>query len=137
MAKKEDNVMSFIEQLKKELKDDSIGVTTLSDPANDIVRDPTGILMLDWVCGGGLPLGRWIEIFGKESGGKSLIATLICANAQKRGKLVAWIDMERTADSKWFKRLGVDVDTLLMVKPDSAEGAFKAIEKLVDSGKVS
>lgn len=137
MSKKEDNVMSFIEQLKKELKDDSIGVTTLSDPANDIVRDPTGILMLDWVCGGGLPLGRWIEIFGKESGGKSLIATLICANAQKRGKLVAWIDMERTADSNWFKRLGIDVDSLLMIKPDSAEGAFKAIEKLVDSGKVS
>lgn len=137
MAKNQDETLSFIEQLKKDLKDDSIDITQLSDPANDIVRDPTGIMMLDWVSGGGFPKGRWIEIFGKESGGKSLVATLVCANAQKRGEMVAWIDMERTADNKWFKRLGVDTDKMLVVKPNSAEGAFKAMNALIESGKIS
>lgn len=130
-------VESFIEKLKKELKDDSIGVTKLSDPTNNIIKDPTGILMLDWVCGGGLPQGRWVEIFGKNSGGKSLVASLICANAQRQGKLVAWIDMERTADNKWFSRLGVDTENMLVIKPESAEGTFKALEALLDTGKLS
>lgn len=137
MTKTDNKVNSFIEKLKKELKDDSIGITKLSDPSNNIIKDPTGILMLDWVCGGGLPQGRWVEIFGKNSGGKSLVASLICANAQKQGKMVAWIDMERTADNTWFQRLGVDTEKMLVVKPESAEGAFKAIEVLVDSGEVS
>lgn len=138
MAKKADETLSFIELLKKELKDDSIEITKLSDPSNSIERDPTGILILDWVCGGaGIPKGRWVEIFGQESSGKSLIATLICANAQKRGETVAWIDMERTADNNWFRRLGVDTESMLMFKPTSAEGAFKSIEALLDTGKVA
>lgn len=137
MAKKSDETLSFIEQLKKDLKDDSIGISKLSDPSNDIIREPTGILALDNICGGGFPKGRWIEIFGMESSGKSLLATLVCAHAQKKGDMVAWIDMERTADNKWFARLGVDTDKMLVIKPTSAEGAFKALNTLIDSGKIS
>ena len=137
MAKKSDETLSFIEQLKKELKDDSIDISKLSDPSNDIIREPTGILALDNICGGGFPKGRWIEIFGMESSGKSLLATLVCAHAQKKGDMVAWIDMERTADNKWFARLGVDTDKMLVIKPTSAEGAFKALNTLIDSGKIS
>lgn len=133
MAKNE--ILSFIEKLKKELSDDSISISQLSDPANNIEIEPTGILALDRVCGGGFPRGRWVEIFGKESGGKSLLASLVCANAQRNGELVAWVDMERTADNRWFKRLGIDTDNMILVKPNSAEGAFKAMTAFIESGK--
>lgn len=135
MAK--DETLSFIEKLKKELADESISISKLSDPVNNIEIEPTGILALDTICGGGFPRGRWVEIFGKEAGGKSLLASLICANAQKRGEYVAWIDMERTADNRWFKRLGIDTDSMILVKPQSAEGAFKALSTMIDSGKFS
>ena len=130
MAK--DETLSFIEKLKKELADESISISKLSDPVNNIEIEPTGILALDTICGGGFPRGRWVEIFGKEAGGKSLLASLICANAQKRGEYVAWIDMERTADNRWFKRLGIDTDSMIL-----AEGAFKALSTMIDSGKFS
>ena len=135
MAK--DEILSFIEKLKKDLGDDSISITKLADPANNIEIEHTGILALDTVCGGGFPRGRWIEIFGKEAGGKSLLASLVCANAQKRGELVAWIDMERTADNRWFKRLGIDTEKMILSKPDSAESAFKVLNAFIESGKFS
>lgn len=129
------NTSDFIAKLKKELEGVST-ITKLSDPANEIKRCPTGILLLDWIAGGGIPRGRWVEIFGKESGGKSLLASLICATAQKRGELVAWIDMERTADASWFKRIGVDTDNMILAKPTSAEDAFRTMNTLVETGKI-
>lgn len=127
--------LSFIEKLKKDL----VGVakvTALSDPANEVQYEPSGILMLDWIAGRGLPRGRWVEIFGMESGGKSLLAALIAASYQKRGELVVWIDMERSIDPVWYKRLGLDTDNLIVIQPDSGEGAFRSLQSVIESGKV-
>jgi len=127
--------LSFIEKLKKEL----VGVakvTALSDPANEVQYEPSGILMLDWIAGRGLPRGRWIEIFGMESGGKSLLAALIAASYQRRGETVVWIDMERSIDPVWYKRLGLDTDSLIVAQPDSGEGAFETLQKVLESGQV-
>ena len=123
--------ISFIEKLKKELSGRA-QVTKLSDPENIIHYNPSGILILDTISGKGIPEGRWIEIFGQESSGKSLLAALIGASYQRRNKSVVWIDMERTTDPTWYKRVGLDVDNLIVIKPESAEDAFYALDKCID-----
>ena len=123
--------ISFIEKLKKELSGRA-QVTKLSDPENIIHYNPSGILILDTISGKGIPEGRWIEIFGQESSRKSLLAALIGASYQRRNKSVVWIDMERTTDPTWYKRVGLDVDNLIVIKPESAEDAFYALDKCID-----
>ena len=126
---------SFIERLKKEMAAKKIGakVSVLSDEENKIIYEPSGILALDYISGRGLPRGRWIEIFGVESGGKSLISAIIGASFQKRGKDVVWIDMERTADPDWYGRVGLDVEKLVVIKPESAEAAFDALKTCIEA----
>lgn len=127
--------LSFIERLKKQLDKDSVKtrISLLSDDENRIVYEPSGILMLDYLSGKGLPRGRWVEIFGVESGGKSLIAALIGASFQKRGKNVVWLDMERTTDPDWYGRVGLDTDNLVVAKPESAEEAFDTIKSCISA----
>ena len=97
----------------------------------DIPRISTGSLALDIATGGGLPVGRLIEIFGMESSGKSYIAALLIANAQRMGKRAALIDAEGAFDDLWASLLGVDTSKLLVVRPESGEQAGDALEAFV------
>jgi recombination protein RecA len=98
---------------------------------------PTGSVSLDAALGiGGVPRGRVIEIFGPESSGKTTIALHLVAEAQKRGGMAAFVDAEHALDAAYAKRLGVDVDNLLVSQPDYGEQALEIAEALVRSNAV-
>ena len=95
----------------------------------------TGSLGLDVALGiGGLPRGRVIEIYGPESSGKTTIATHVIAEAQKKGGMCDFIDAEHAFDSSYAKKLGVDVDNLLISQPDYGEQALEIADRLILSG---
>ena len=103
----------------------------------DVQGIPTGALSLDIALGGkGLPRGRIIEIFGPESSGKTTVALHAVASAQKQGGVAAFIDAEHALDPAWAKRLGVDLEGLLVSQPSNAEEALKIAEMLVKSNAV-
>ena len=98
---------------------------------------PTGSIGLDLALGvGGVPRGRVVEIFGPEAGGKTTLALHIIAEAQRRGGMVAFIDAEHALDSAYAKRLGVDIDNLLVSQPDNGEQALEIAESLVRSNAI-
>ena len=98
---------------------------------------PTGSLALDFALGiGGLPRGRIVEIYGPESSGKTTLALHAIAEAQKQGGTGAFIDAEHALDPVYAKRLGVDIDELLVSQPDSGEQALEITDALVRSGGV-
>src|SRR5580704_13819388 len=97
----------------------------------------TGSISLDAALGvGGLPRGRIIEIFGPESSGKTTIALQVVAEAQKRGGIAAFIDVEHALDPAYAKKLGVDTDNLLVSQPDYGEQALEITAHLVSSGQI-
>ncbi|BAH98201.1 DNA recombinase RecA [Acetobacter pasteurianus IFO 3283-22] len=98
---------------------------------------PTGSLGLDIALGiGGLPRGRVVEIYGPESSGKTTLALHAIAEAQKRGGTCAFIDAEHALDPSYAKKLGVDVDNLLISQPDTGEQALEIADTLVRSGAI-
>ncbi len=98
---------------------------------------PTGALTLDIALGvGGVPRGRIIEVFGPESSGKTTVALHIVAEAQKLGGEAAFIDAEHALDPVYAKRLGVDIDNLIVSQPDTGEQALEIAEALVRSGAI-
>jgi recombination protein RecA len=98
---------------------------------------PTGALSIDAALGvGGVPRGRVIEIYGPESGGKTTLTLHIIAEAQKMGGQAAFIDAEHALDPVYARRLGVDVDNLLVSQPDNGEQALEIAQKLIQSGAV-
>ena len=98
---------------------------------------PTGALPLDIAVGvGGIPRGRVIEIFGPESSGKTTLALCVVSESQKQGGIAAYIDAEHAMDPEYAKKLGVDIDNLLISQPDSGEQALEIADKLVRSGAV-
>jgi recombination protein RecA len=98
---------------------------------------PTGSLSLDLALGiGGIPRGRITEIYGPESSGKTTICQHIVAEAQKRGGICAYIDMEHALDPAYAAKCGVDIDNLLVSQPDTGEQALEITETLVRSGAV-
>ncbi len=98
---------------------------------------PTGSISLDLALGvGGLPRGRVIEIFGPEGGGKTTVSLHAVAEAQKRGGIAAFIDAEHALDPIYAKKLGVDVDNLLISQPDYGEQALEIAETLIRSGAI-
>ena len=98
---------------------------------------PTGALSLDIALGvGGMPRGRVVEIFGPESSGKTTVALHVVAEAQRMGGTAAFIDAEHALDPVYAKRLGVDVDNLLISQPDTGEQALEICEALVRSGAI-
>src|SRR5256886_14231983 len=112
-----------LQQIEKQFGEGSImplgGDRTLS-----ISGIPTGSLSLDVALGGqGIPRGRIIEIFGPESSGKTTLALHVAAQAQKAGGIAAIIDAEHAFDPTWGKKLGVQLDTLLVSQPNSGEEA--------------
>jgi len=98
---------------------------------------PTGSISLDIALGvGGFPRGRIVEIYGPEAGGKTTVSLHAVAESQKRGGIAAFIDAEHALDPAYAKKLGVDVDNLLISQPDFGEQALEIVETLVRSGAV-
>jgi len=97
----------------------------------------TGSLSLDIALGGqGIPRGRVVEVFGPESGGKTTLALHVVANAQRNDGIAAFIDAEHALDPTWAKKLGVELDTLLVSQPGSGEEAMQITEMLIRSNAV-
>ncbi len=107
------------------------------DPANLPPGISTGSISLDLALGGrGVPAGRVIEVFGPESSGKTTLNLHIIASVQKAGGVAAFIDAEHALDPSWAKRLGVNIDDLLVSQPDTGEQALEICELLVRSNAV-
>jgi recombination protein RecA len=129
-------VEAAVSQIEKTFGKGSI--MRMNDGAHFQVQGiPTGSLSLDLALGGhGVPRGRIVEIFGPESSGKTTLALTIAAQAQKEGGVAAIIDAEHALDPSWARRIGVDIDHLLVSQPDTGEQALEICELLVRSGAV-
>ena len=107
------------------------------DAAVDIEAISTGSLGLDMALGiGGLPRGRIVEIFGPESSGKTTLALHVVAEAQKKGGTCAFVDAEHALDPSYARKLGVNLDELLISQPDAGEQALEITDTLVRSGAI-
>ena len=93
----------------------------------ELDRAPTGSFSLDVETGGGLPYGRIIEFFGKESSGKSTMALKVAASVQKEERKVIWIDVEHSFDPRWASLMGVDLEKLTVSYPQTAEEALDVL----------
>jgi recombination protein RecA len=122
--------------IEKQFGEGSI-MSLATDQMRPIEGITTGSLSLDLALGGkGLPRGRVIEIFGPESSGKTTLALHVAAQAQKTGGIAAMIDAEHAFDPSWAKKLGVDLEMLLVSQPSSGEEAMQITEMLVKSNAV-
>ena len=136
ILKREPGLKTTLQQIEKQFGEGSImplgGETQLK-----IEGISTGSLSLDMALGGfGLPRGRIIEIYGPESSGKTTLALHVCAEAQKAGGIASIIDAEHAFDPSWGKKLGVELDSLLVSQPSSGEEAMQITEMLVKSNSV-
>ena len=111
-------------------------VMKMSDQAQvQIGAISTGSLVLDLALGiGGLPRGRVVEVFGPESSGKTTLVYHVIAEAQRRGGICAFIDAEHSMDPQYARKIGVNIDDLLVSQPDTGEQALEITELLVRSG---
>src|SRR5438067_4700781 len=136
MAEMDRELKNALQQIEKQFGKGAI--MQLGDStALDVGGIPSGALSLDIAMGGrGLPRGRIIEIFGPESSGKTTVALHAVASAQRQGGVAAFIDAEHALDPAWAKRLGVDLESLLVSQPSSAEEALKIAEMLIKSNAV-
>jgi recombination protein RecA len=132
-----ENLDRTVQQIEKTFGKGSI----MRMDENALARVPgisTGTIALDLALGGkGVPVGRIVEIYGPESSGKTTLALTVTANAQKKGGVAAFIDAEHALDPSWARRLGVDVDDLLVSQPDTGEQALEICEMLVRSNAVN
>ena len=132
---KYDAVKNALTEIKKKYGDGAI--MQMGDvPATSIARVSSGSLSLDIALGGGVPLGRIIEIYGPESSGKTTLALHCISEVQKKGGRAAFIDAEHALDVSYAKKIGVDVDQLLVSQPDDGEQALEICETLVRSGGI-
>ncbi|PYT16964.1 MAG: DNA recombination/repair protein RecA, partial [Acidobacteria bacterium] len=123
-----------IAQIEKQFGKGSIMKLGAKDFQQEIPVISTTSLSIDTALGiGGVPRGRVIEIFGPESSGKTTLALHIVAEAQRNGGLAAFVDAEPALDPDYSRKLGVDVDNLLVSQPDSGEQALEITEVLVRS----
>jgi recombination protein RecA len=113
------------------------GILISNGKMPDVEFLTTGCRSLDLVLGGGIPKGRIVEIFGPESSGKTTITLHIIAESQKRGEVCAFVDMEHAFDPVYASALGVDMGSLLISQPSSAEEALEVMDKLTQSGAIS
>ncbi len=124
-------------QIEKQFGKGSIMKMGEADTKMNIDVIPTGAITLDLALGvGGIPRGRVIEIYGPESSGKTTVALHMAAEAQKLGGIAAFIDAEHALDPLYARKLGVDIDNLLISQPDTGEQALEIAEALVMSGAV-
>src|SRR6185436_10955276 len=124
-------------QIEKQFGKGSIMRLGQKDAGYTIPAISTGAVSLDYALGiGGVPRGRVIEIFGPESSGKTTLALQVIAQAQKTGGMAAFVDAEHALDAQYAKKLGVDLENLLVSQPDNGEQALEIVEVLVRSGAV-
>ena len=129
---------SALAQIERQFGKGSIMKLGADSPAMDIEATSTGSLGLDIALGiGGLPKGRIIEIYGPESSGKTTLTLHAVAEEQKKGGVCAFIDAEHALDPQYAKKLGVNLDELLISQPDTGEQALEIVDTLVRSGAVS
>lgn len=127
---------SAMDQIKDKFGDGSIMKLSQNDKLN-VEAIPTGSISLDLALGvGGIPKGRVIEIFGPESSGKTTLALHTIAEVQKSGGLAAFIDAEHALDPEYAKKIGVNLDELLISQPDNGEQALDIAETLVRSNSL-
>ncbi len=126
-----------ITQIEKQLGKGSIMRMGTDAPRDRVVAISTGAINLDAATGvGGVPRGRITEIYGPESSGKTTLTLHLAANVQRAGGVAAYVDAEHALDIEYAKKLGVDVDNLLVSQPDTGEQALEIVEILVRSGAV-
>ena len=136
-AEKNRAVDTAISQIEKQFGKGSIMKLGTKEAVVPISVISTGSISFDAALGvGGVPRGRVIEIFGPESSGKTTIALQVIAEAQKNGGMAAFVDAEHALDPIYAKKLGVDVDNLLVSQPDYGEQALEIAEALVRSGAI-
>jgi recombination protein RecA len=129
---------SALAQIERQFGKGSIMKLGADSPAMDIEATSTGSLGLDIALGiGGLPQGRIIEIYGPESSGKTTLTLHVVAEQQKKGGVCAFVDAEHALDPQYAKKLGVNLDELLISQPDTGEQALEIVDTLVRSGAVS
>lgn len=128
---------AVLAQIQKEFGEGAIMRLGADDQTVKVPAISTGALTLDVAIGvGGVPRGRVIEVFGPESSGKTTLVLHIIANAQKAGGLAAFIDAEHALDPGYAKKIGVNLDDLLVSQPDSGEEALQIAETLVKSNSL-
>jgi recombination protein RecA len=133
IAARNKNLDLAIQQIAKDYGDGAI-MRLGGDSIVDIDVIPTGNILIDRALGvGGFPRGRVVEVFGPESSGKTTLTLTVIAQAQKRGGLAAFIDVEHALDPAYARRLGVNLDDLLVSQPSSGEEALRICETLVRS----
>lgn len=132
---KEKEMKKFLASLNKDL---GTNISRIKDrPTIKVDTIPSGSYSLDAALGvGGYPRGRIIEVFGKESGGKTLLSLLAIAEAQKLGGEAVFIDVEHAFDPEWSAKLGVDVPNLVIEQPDYGEQALEMTKQLAGSNKI-
>mgnify|MGYP006272892635 CR=1 FL=1 len=128
---------SAVGQIEKQFGKGSImrlGQNNIVAPVESI---STGSISIDYALGiGGFPRGRVVEIFGPESSGKTTLALQVIAEAQKKGGMAAFVDAEHALDAVYAKKLGVDLDNLLVSQPDNGEQALEIVEVIIRSNSV-
>src|SRR3982750_1916521 len=131
------NLGAALGQIDKQFGKGSIVRLGSKEATVQVSTISTGSISLDFALGvGGFPRGRIIEIFGPESSGKTTVALQVVAEAQKAGGMAAFIDVEHALDPVYAKKLGVDIDNLLVSQPDFAEQALEITSALVTSGSI-
>ena len=129
---------SALAQIERQFGKGSIMRLGADSAAMDIEASSTGSIGLDIALGiGGLPKGRIIEIYGPESSGKTTLTLHVVAEEQKKGGVCAFVDAEHALDPQYAKKLGVDLNELLISQPDTGEQALEIVDTLVRSGAVS
>ncbi len=129
---------SALAQIERQFGKGSIMKLGQDSAVMDIESTSTGSLGLDIALGiGGLPKGRIVEIYGPESSGKTTLTLHVVAEEQKKGGVCAFVDAEHALDPQYAKKLGVDLDELLISQPDTGEQALEIVDTLVRSGAVS
>jgi len=125
-----------LDQIEKQFGKGAIMKMGESHVSGNVEFTPTGCLSLDLALGGGIPRGRVVEIYGPESSGKTTLTLHAIAEVQKRGGTAAFIDAEHALDPSYAKRIGVDIENLLLSQPDNGEQALEITETLVRSNAV-
>lgn len=135
-AARKKNLDLAITQIQKDFGETAI-IRLGDDTRMDVESIPTGNLLIDRALGvGGFPRGRIVEVFGPESSGKTTLTLTVIAQAQKAGGLAAFIDVEHALDPKYARKLGVNLDDLLVSQPSSGEEALQICEALVRSNAI-
>lgn len=137
-AEKQKALDSALAQIERQFGKGSIMRLGADSPVTEIESTSTGSLGLDIALGiGGLPKGRIIEIYGPESSGKTTLTLHAVAEEQKKGGICAFVDAEHALDPQYARKLGVNLDDLLISQPDTGEQALEIVDTLVRSGAVS